>query len=188
MRSALGMLWSCAFLARVLGISSVEFLHSGHAFRHCSPAPGNSRRRAGQFLALPRRERYEDEDVEVEVAPAAGIRLCVRDSRHLFMVRIRDLKPECVFSGRNVTANYLNCVRMRTEKFANIFLARCRLLHPAPYPYPVPGPSARPFTSVSWHPGILASWHSATQFPPSSGGQKNWLCVPECCEAIFAVL
>lgn len=149
MRSALGMLWSCAFLARVLGISSVEFLHSGHAFRHCSPAPGNSRRRAGQFLALPRRERDEDEDedVEVEVAPAAGIRLCVRDSRHLFMVRIRDLKPECVFSGRNVTANYLNCVRMRTEKFANIFLARCRLLHPAPYPYP--GPSARPFTSVS---------------------------------------
>lgn len=32
MRTALGMLWSCAFLARVLGIFSVEFLHSGHAF------------------------------------------------------------------------------------------------------------------------------------------------------------
>jgi len=51
MRPALGMPWSCAFLARVLWISSVEFLHSGHAFRHCAVDPGNRRRGPGQFLA-----------------------------------------------------------------------------------------------------------------------------------------
>lgn len=62
-----------------------------------------------------------------------------------------------MFSGRNVTANYLNCVRMRTEKFANIFLARCWqaggsslhslpsvamvcILHPPLDPVPVPHP------------------------------------------------
>jgi len=73
-----------------------------------------------------------------------------------------------VLSGRNVTANYLNCVRMRTEKFANIFLARRRLLHPASCAVSasVSAASAPAVYPVSWHPVVLASWHSATPHLP----------------------